>query len=82
MDTLWRVHPADPPRARALAAALGLHPITAQLLLNRGVADAASAARFLRPGLEALGDPLALPGMIEGLARICVDRTRPVSRRG
>ncbi len=69
MSSVWRVHPQDPHRARTLAGSLGLHPLTAQLLLNRGVADSAEAGRFLRPSLGQLGDPFALFGMAQAVAR-------------
>ena len=63
MQAIWRVHSADPRRAAALARHLGLHPITAQLLLNRGVTDGAHGSRFLEPVLETLDDPFLLPEM-------------------
>ena len=70
MPSVWRVAPPEPGRARALAEALGLHPLTAQLLLNRGVADEREAARFLRPSLSGLGDPLELAGMRAAVKRL------------
>lgn len=70
MQAIWRVHPADPRRAASLARSLGLHPITAQLLLNRGVTDGPQGARFLNPGLEALDDPFRLPDMERAIARL------------
>lgn len=73
----WRLHPADPARADALARTLGIHPLTAQLLLNRGVADGREASRFLRPGVESLSDPLQLPDMARAVARI----RRAIARR-
>ena len=70
MHTVWRVHPADPERARSLAGALGLHPMAAQLLLNRGLGDPAKASAFLRPTLDSLGDPSKLPDMDRAIARL------------
>ena len=43
--------------AGALARELALHPVTAQVLANRGMVDAATARRFLRPGPEQLHEP-------------------------
>lgn len=60
MQAVWKVAPADPRSAERLAEALSIHPLTAQVLLNRGLADAAAAGRFLQPTLEALEDPLAI----------------------
>jgi single-stranded-DNA-specific exonuclease len=42
----------------------------ASLLLQRGVADAASATQFLYPTLDHLLDPYALHGMADAVARI------------
>ena len=77
MHAIWRIHPADPERARTLASSLHLHPVTAQLLLNRQIADAAEAARFLRPELSSLEDPRALPDMERAVDRL----TRAIARR-
>lgn len=70
MHAIWRIQPADPPRAGRLADELGVDPITAQLLLNRGVQDRAQGKRFLDPRVESLGDPLELPGMERAVRRL------------
>src|SRR3989338_8746924 len=70
MQLIWRVPPADSARARQLSRAAGVHPITAQLLLNRGVQTAEEASRFLDPRLDTLEDPIALPDMEVGVARL------------
>jgi single-stranded-DNA-specific exonuclease len=66
----WRVAPADPPRAHRLAQALGLHPVTGQLLLNRGVSREDEGRQFLTPRLEGLADPFALPDMARAVDRL------------
>jgi single-stranded-DNA-specific exonuclease len=53
-----------------LARAAGVPAPVASLLLQRGVADAASAAEFLHPALGHLLDPYALHGMAAAVARI------------
>ena len=58
--------------AQALARTLGLPRSLAALLAARGYGDEAAAKQFLRPQLEQLLDPLALPDMdiaAERLAR-------------
>jgi single-stranded-DNA-specific exonuclease len=70
MPSVWRIHAADPERSRALAGSLGIHPVTAQLLLNRGLTDRARAERFLEPRLGALADPRELPDMDRATRRI------------
>jgi single-stranded-DNA-specific exonuclease len=54
----------------ALSAALGLPPVLSQILLLRGIDDAPSARRFLRPTLDTLHDPLLLAGAADAVARI------------
>lgn len=70
MHERWRIHPADPPRAAALAGQAGIHPVTAQLLLNRGVASAEEAKRFFAPSLASLQDPSALPDLDAAVVRL------------
>src|SRR5207247_10378146 len=55
--------------AATLAAALGLAPPVARLLCQRGLGDPELAARFLKPSLDQLHDPMALADM-----RVAVDR--------
>lgn len=70
MNSIWQVHPAYPVRARALAGTLDVHPVTAQLLLNRKLETPAEASRFLHPELQTLRDPRALPDMERAVYRI------------
>ena len=53
----WRLLSADPDRARELAEALGVQPLTAQLLLNRNITEPEHARRFLDPRLNDLRSP-------------------------
>jgi len=50
----WLISPPDPQRAATLAEQFNISPLTAQLLLNRGIAD--SAEEFLYPDLDRLPD--------------------------
>jgi len=59
----FRARPGDPEAAARLSRDVGLHPVTAQVLVGRGVATAERARRFLQPGAEQLHDPLALVDM-------------------
>ena len=65
----WIVEPEDA-RAAALAAALGIQPLTAALLRRRGVTTVEEARRFLHPRLDELADPGALPGMDRAVERM------------
>lgn len=59
----WTVLPPHPHRLR-LAAALGLSPVTAQILASRGYQDPEAADGFLRAPLESLPDPLLVPDVL------------------
>lgn len=49
---------------------LGVSPLTALVLLNRGIANADQARRFLFPALSDLPDPLAMKDMEKAVNRI------------
>ena len=53
-----------------LAAALGVSPIVARLLCQRGFSDPEQADRFLNPSLEHLHDPMLLADMSVAVDRI------------
>ncbi len=58
--------------ARNLAAALGIRPLTARLLCNRGYDDPASAADFLSCGGMQPHDPFLLTDMHAAVARVLI----------
>ena len=60
---IWNTKPHDEAAAAALANALGVSPITARLLVMRGLIDPDEAARFLNPTLDQLYDPFRLAGL-------------------
>jgi single-stranded-DNA-specific exonuclease len=66
----WRLRPHDADRAAALAREAGVHPLVAQLLLNRGIAEPAAARRFLLARRDSFHDPERLPGAAEAADRI------------
>ncbi len=70
MDNQWFIHKPDPEARSRLSAALGVDPLTAQILLNRGFTDAAEAKRFLDPALSDLPHPSFLPDMDRAVCRI------------
>src|SRR5262249_13583615 len=59
----WESIPCDGDAADRLAAALGLSPVVARLLCQRGFSDPDLASRFLNPSLDQLHDPMALADM-------------------
>ena len=64
--------------AERLAEA-GYSQILAALLARRGIADAAEAERYLRPGLDDLHDPLALAGMTEAVQHLLWARDNQIA---
>src|SRR5258708_2907773 len=66
----WESLICDDGAAEALAAALGIAPIVARLLCQRGLSDPELAGRFLNPSLENLHDPMALADMGVAVDRI------------
>jgi single-stranded-DNA-specific exonuclease len=63
VEKVWRLLPANSDEAHRLARAARLSPVVAQLLLNRGIADAPAAQRFLGAPLAALHSPSLLPNI-------------------
>lgn len=66
----WLIPETDLQSARDLALALGVQPLTARVLLSRGLTDPDSARRFLAPSLEHLHNPLLVTGMHEAVDRL------------
>jgi single-stranded-DNA-specific exonuclease len=66
----WLIPNPDSEAANALAADLGIRPITAAVLLSRGIADPSAARRFLAPDLAHLHDPALLTGLGNAVQRI------------
>jgi single-stranded-DNA-specific exonuclease len=66
----WQHEACDDAAAGELARAAGVDPAVARLLMLRGVTDAESAGRFLRPSLDHLHDPMRLAGMGAAVERL------------
>jgi single-stranded-DNA-specific exonuclease len=67
---IWQPHACDEACATALASALGISATAARLLAIRGLGDPEDAARFLRPSLDHLHDPMRLAGMTQAVERL------------
>jgi single-stranded-DNA-specific exonuclease len=76
VEKVWHLLPSDPDASNRLAAAAGVSPVVAQLLLNRGVSDPAEARRFLDAPLAGLHPPHLLTDVPAAADRI----TRAVAR--
>lgn len=65
----WRVLP-ETAVGSTLSDRLGIHPVTAQILWNRGLKTLEQAKRFLSPEPSLLGDPFAMRGMSGAIGRL------------
>jgi single-stranded-DNA-specific exonuclease len=76
----WIVRQHDAENASSLARVLGVSPILAALLINRGYVDERAARVFLSPTYEQLHEPYAMLGMKEAVARLkqAVESREPV----
>lgn len=70
MAKRWKLIDPQPERAGFIARELNLHPIVAALLVNRGVASADDARRYMARRLNDLRDPELHPGASEAADRL------------
>ncbi|KYH32355.1 single-stranded-DNA-specific exonuclease RecJ [Neomoorella mulderi] len=61
--TQWVIPPVNLPERLALARELHISPVTAQILLNRGITTAAAARAFFQPDPANLIPPEKIPGL-------------------
>jgi single-stranded-DNA-specific exonuclease len=66
----WNLTACDEAAETLLMAAIGVDPIVARLLCQRGLGDPELATRFLNPCLEHLHDPMGLADMAIAVDRI------------
>ena len=76
----WRLNESTPPeKVAALAKEIGCQPATAAVLSNRGLADPAAAAKFLKPAFSDLPDPSRMKNM-DAAVRVLVRAIREKRR--
>src|ERR1044072_1455076 len=80
MSKRWIVRRHDINAAASLARVLGVSPILAALLINRGYADESSARTFLTPTYDQLHEPYLMRGMKEAVALLqhAIDNPEPI----
>ena len=66
----WTLLTQDKKLQDELSGALNILPITAQVMINRGIKTPADGERFLNPSLRALHDPFLMADMEKGVRRI------------
>jgi len=67
---IWQVCPRQKLGGKFPLKELGISPLTAQVLLNRGISNPDEARRFLSPTLSDLPDPLTMKDMDKAVNRI------------
>jgi single-stranded-DNA-specific exonuclease len=67
---VWEAPSIDESKAAALATAMRIRPLTARLLVARGIAEVDLAARFLEPRLANLRPPEGMPDLPRALERL------------
>jgi single-stranded-DNA-specific exonuclease len=72
----WSIAPPQPLLTDRLAQSLGIPPLLAQCLLNRGLSEPAAISDFLAPRLRQLADPFRLPNMAAAVERLFLARER------
>jgi single-stranded-DNA-specific exonuclease len=70
MEKRWQIIEGDSAKVNALQAALKIHPILCELLVQRGIEDFDKAKQFFRPSLNDLHDPYLMKDMDKAVARI------------
>ena len=83
-STVWAEREGSASAAAEIATALNLSPLTARLLVNRGIATPESAHTFLHPHMGDLHDPYTLPDMAKAVGRIAqaIDRGETIFLHG
>ena len=73
MQFKWNYEPPTPERqqaAKELAEKIGMSPVMAELLIQRGIKTESAAKRFFRPMLNELIDPFLMNDMDVAVARL------------
>ncbi len=70
MQKRWEVKKENSEASSSLAANLNISPITAQLLINRGINDSEAAEQFLNPQLSNIHSPFLFKDIKKAVERI------------
>jgi single-stranded-DNA-specific exonuclease len=70
MQKRWNLSEADHGKAAALQAALNIHPVLCQILVQRGIETFDQAKNYFRPQLSDLHDPFLMKDMDKAVTRI------------
>jgi single-stranded-DNA-specific exonuclease len=68
MQKIWKINPPNKQQSFKLSSEMGISPILAQVLINRGIIDARQAHQYLSCDMKDLHDPFLLKGMDKAVA--------------
>ena len=76
----WILRQENSKQAAELAEALGITPVVAQILINRGITTRTQGEEFFQCNLENTPDPFLMLGMRQAVKRIrqALDRQEPI----
>ncbi len=70
MKRRWKINPPHPPLQETFSRELKISPLTAQVLVNRGINQLDQAYQFLHPSLSHLHSPLLMKDMDKAVDRV------------
>lgn len=70
MERIWKIKNTDPQLQVKLSEELNIHPVVAQLLINRGIVNPKEAKFFLNAQLSDFHDPFLFKDMRKAVLRI------------
>ena len=81
IEKRWVVKPQGNPEAvAAMAAATGISPVLANLLVQRGIDTLEKAKKFFNPQLSDLHDPFLMKDMDKAVERVEYNRQNQMRR--
>ncbi|MFA7404021.1 MAG: single-stranded-DNA-specific exonuclease RecJ [Pelobacteraceae bacterium] len=66
----WCLNPVTDVKAKELSESLGVHSITARILISRNIDSSEAGKQFFLPALSSMFDPFLLKGMQEAAERV------------
>ncbi len=72
----WQIFRQEPELSQKFSREINISPLTAQVLINRGIKNAAEADRFLNPRLINLKDPFDIPNILAAAKRVLLAREK------
>jgi single-stranded-DNA-specific exonuclease len=73
---VWKIFETESILANTLSQELKISPLTAQVLINRGIRSLAEAEAFLKPKLSHLRDPMEIPDINRAARRVLLAKER------